>query len=63
VFALIKQAADIWQTFGIPRENTVAALVPLLRGTVASMEHSGLVRGLPGIFSRATSARCGNASS
>jgi predicted short-subunit dehydrogenase-like oxidoreductase (DUF2520 family) len=52
VFALIKEAADIWQTFGIPRADTVAALVPLLHGTAASMEHSGLVQGLPGIFSR-----------
>jgi predicted short-subunit dehydrogenase-like oxidoreductase (DUF2520 family) len=52
VFALIDEAADVWQTFGIPREETVAALVPLLKGTVASMEHSGLVQGLPGIFSR-----------
>ncbi len=52
VFALINEAADIWQTFGIPREDTVAALVPLLKGTVASMEHSGLGQGLPGIFSR-----------
>jgi predicted short-subunit dehydrogenase-like oxidoreductase (DUF2520 family) len=52
VFALIKEAADVWQTFGIAREDTVAALLPLLRGTAASMEHSGLVQGLPGIFSR-----------
>ena len=52
VFALIKEAADIWQTFGIARDDTVAALVPLLHGTAASMEHSGLVQGLPGIFSR-----------
>ncbi|HEY7386720.1 MAG TPA: DUF2520 domain-containing protein [Beijerinckiaceae bacterium] len=52
VFALIKEAADVWQTFGIAREDTVAALLPLLRGAAASMEHSGLVQGLPGIFSR-----------
>ena len=52
VFALIKEAADVWQTFGIAREDTVAALLPLLRGAAASMEHSGLVHGLPGIFSR-----------
>jgi predicted short-subunit dehydrogenase-like oxidoreductase (DUF2520 family) len=52
VFAMISEAADIWQTFGIAREDTVAALVPLLRGALASMEYSGLVQGLPGIFSR-----------
>lgn len=52
VFALFKEAADVWQTFGVAREDTVAALLPLLRGAAASMEHSGLVQGLPGIFSR-----------
>jgi predicted short-subunit dehydrogenase-like oxidoreductase (DUF2520 family) len=52
VFTLVREAADIWQTFGVAREDTVAALVPLLRGTAASMEHSGLAQGLPGIFSR-----------
>ena len=52
IFTLIKEAADIWQTFGIAREDAVAALVPLLHGTAASMKHSGIVHGLPGIFSR-----------
>jgi predicted short-subunit dehydrogenase-like oxidoreductase (DUF2520 family) len=52
VFALFKEATDVWQTFGVAREDTVAALLPLLRGAAASMEHSGLVQGLPGIFSR-----------
>src|SRR6185369_908008 len=52
VFALINEAATIWQTFGISREDAVAAVVPKMKGTVASMEHSGLVQGLPGIFSR-----------
>src|SRR4030095_13727301 len=52
VFALISEAAQMWQTFGVAQDDAVAALVPLLRGTVASMEHSGLIQGLPGIFSR-----------
>jgi predicted short-subunit dehydrogenase-like oxidoreductase (DUF2520 family) len=52
VFAMIKEAADIWQSFGVGRDEAVAALVGLLHGTAASMEHSGVVQGLPGIFSR-----------
>jgi predicted short-subunit dehydrogenase-like oxidoreductase (DUF2520 family) len=52
VFALMQEASDIWQTFGISPDDTVAALMPLLHGTVASMAHSGLARGMPGIFSR-----------
>lgn len=52
VFALMNEAAEIWHTFGVPREAAVAALVPLLRGAAASMERSGVVQGLPGIFSR-----------
>ena len=52
VFAMINEAAGIWQSFGLPREEAVPALVRLLHGTAASMEHSGVVQGLPGIFSR-----------
>jgi predicted short-subunit dehydrogenase-like oxidoreductase (DUF2520 family) len=52
VFALVQEAVQIWQTFGVGPEETVAALVPLLRGSVAAMERSGLAQGLPGIFSR-----------
>lgn len=52
VIALLKQATDLWQSFGIEREDTIRALLPLLRGTAASMERSGLARGLGGIYSR-----------
>jgi predicted short-subunit dehydrogenase-like oxidoreductase (DUF2520 family) len=52
VFAMLNEAAEIWKTFGVPRDDTVAALLPLLRGTTAAMASSGVVNGLPGIFSR-----------
>jgi predicted short-subunit dehydrogenase-like oxidoreductase (DUF2520 family) len=52
VIALLKQAADLWQSFGIGREDTILALLPLLRGTAASVERSGLAQGLAGTYSR-----------
>ncbi len=52
VITLLKEAADLWQTFGVSREDTVRALLPLLRGTAASVERSGLAQGLAGTYSR-----------
>lgn len=52
VIALLKQAADLWQSFGIEREDALQALLPLLRGTTAAVERSGLVQGLAGTYSR-----------
>lgn len=52
VIALLDQAVGLWQSFGIGREDTIRALLPLLRGTAASVEHSGLAQGLAGTFSR-----------
>ena len=52
VIALLKQATDLWQSFGIEREDTIRALLPLLRGTAASVERSGLAQGLAGTYSR-----------
>ncbi|MHB8667025.1 MAG: Rossmann-like and DUF2520 domain-containing protein [Burkholderiales bacterium] len=52
VIALLDQAAELWQSFGIGREDTIRALLPLLRGTAASVERSGLAQGLAGTFSR-----------
>ena len=52
VITLLKQAADVWQSFGISREDTIRALLPLLRGTAASVERSGLAQGLAGTYSR-----------
>jgi len=52
VVTLLSQAVDLWQSFGVGREDTIRALLPLLRGTVASVEHSGLVQSLAGTYSR-----------
>ena len=52
VITLLNQAVELWQTFGIEREDTIRALLPLLRGTAASVERSGLAQGLAGTYSR-----------
>lgn len=52
VITLLNQAVELWQSFGIGREDTIRALLPLLRGTAASVERSGLAQGLAGTFSR-----------
>jgi len=52
VITLLKEAAELWQTFGVCREDTVRALLPLLRGTAAAVERSGLAQGLAGTYSR-----------
>ena len=52
VFALLKEASDMWQSFGASREDAVRALVPLLRGTATAAEQLGLARGLAGTYSR-----------
>ncbi len=52
VITLLNEAAGLWQSFGVEREDTIRALLPLLRGTVASVERSGLAQGLAGTYSR-----------
>jgi predicted short-subunit dehydrogenase-like oxidoreductase (DUF2520 family) len=52
IITMLKQATDLWQSFGAEREDAIRALLPLLRGTAASVERSGLVQGLAGTYSR-----------
>ncbi|MBE0612613.1 MAG: DUF2520 domain-containing protein [Burkholderiales bacterium] len=52
VITLLNEAVQLWQSFGIEREDTIRALLPLLRGTAASVERSGLAQGLAGTYSR-----------
>jgi len=52
VITLLSQAVELWQSFGIERDDTIRALLPLLRGTAASVERSGLAQGLAGTYSR-----------
>ena len=52
VITLLNQAVELWQSFGVGREDTIRALLPLLRGTAASVGRSGLAQGLAGTYSR-----------
>lgn len=52
VITLLNQAVELWQSFGIAREDAITALLPLLRGTAAAVEHSGLAQGMAGTYSR-----------
>ena len=49
---LVKMAADLWKTFGIPQEQAVKALLPLLKGTVHNIETIGLPGCLTGPVAR-----------
>ena len=50
--ALFAEAARIWQSWGASEEDAVRALLPLARGTLASIESAGLADGMPGPVSR-----------
>ncbi len=52
VITLLNEAVELWRSFGVEREDTIRALLPLLRGTAASVERSGLAQGLAGTYSR-----------
>lgn len=49
---LVKLATDLWQDFGVPREQVVRALLPLLRGTLSNIENVGLPNCLTGPIAR-----------
>jgi predicted short-subunit dehydrogenase-like oxidoreductase (DUF2520 family) len=50
--ALFAEASRIWQSWGATEEDAVRALLPLARGTLASIESAGLAEGMPGPVSR-----------
>jgi predicted short-subunit dehydrogenase-like oxidoreductase (DUF2520 family) len=52
VHVLLREAADIWQSWGASEDEAVAALLPLLAGTIASVQRSGVAGGMPGPVSR-----------
>ena len=49
---LVKLADDLWQTFGIPREQATQALLPLLKGTLNNIENVGIPQALTGPIAR-----------
>ena len=49
---LVKLAADLWQTFGIPRHQAIRALLPLIRGTIHNIDMVGIPQCLTGPVAR-----------
>lgn len=49
---LVKLATDLWQTFGVSREEATRDLLPLLRGTLHNLETIGIPRCLTGPIAR-----------
>lgn len=49
---LLKLATDLWQTFSVPPEQTIKALLPLMRGTLDSIESVGIPHCLTGPIAR-----------
>jgi predicted short-subunit dehydrogenase-like oxidoreductase (DUF2520 family) len=52
VIALLREASRLWGQFGMTEEDSLAALMPLLRGTLAGIEGVGLAEGMGGPISR-----------
>lgn len=55
VHVLLREATDIWQSWGAGEDDAVAALLPLLAGTIASVQRAGVAGGMPGPVSRGDS--------
>jgi len=49
---LVKVADDLWQTFGVPRDQATKALLPLLRGTLNNIASVGVPQCLTGPIAR-----------
>jgi predicted short-subunit dehydrogenase-like oxidoreductase (DUF2520 family) len=49
---LLKLATDLWGSFGVPREQAIQALLPLLKGTLNNIENLGVPRALTGPIAR-----------
>ena len=52
VAALLAEGAAIWARIGIPEDDALAALLPLLRGSTEAIEHSGPARAMAGSVAR-----------
>ena len=49
---LVKLATDLWQTFAIPSDQAIQALLPLLRGTINNIGTIGIPQCLTGPIAR-----------
>jgi len=52
VAALLAEATLIWGRLGIAQDDALAALLPLVRGSLDAIEHSGLARAMAGSVAR-----------
>ena len=52
VAALLAEGAAIWARIGIPEDDALAALLPLLRGSTQAIEHSGPAHAMAGSIAR-----------
>lgn len=52
LLGVIKEAVDIWEHCGLPRDEALSALMPLSMGTLASAREAGLDKALSGPVSR-----------
>jgi predicted short-subunit dehydrogenase-like oxidoreductase (DUF2520 family) len=49
---LVKLSTDLWQTFSVPKEQAIHALLPLIRGTLHNIETIGIPDCLTGPIAR-----------
>lgn len=52
VIAVLREAAKLWESFGASEAAAMAALLPLLRGTVEAIANEGLAGGMGGCVAR-----------
>jgi predicted short-subunit dehydrogenase-like oxidoreductase (DUF2520 family) len=52
---LVKMSADLWQTFTVPTDQAIRALLPLIRGTLNNIESIGIPQCLTGPLARGDS--------
>lgn len=52
IHVLMAEAVRLWQSWGATEQQALDALLPLLRGTLESLAHSGVAAGMPGPVSR-----------
>lgn len=52
VIAVLQEAAALWASFGVREPEAMAALLPLLRGTIEAVANEGLAGGMGGCVAR-----------
>ena len=50
--ALFAEAAQVWESWGATQAQALQAMLPMARGTLASIESAGIAGGMPGPVSR-----------